>query len=354
MPGGGGRPPGGGCIVELALCVRKEVPGEGQKPPHPRHVWLAGCAAFPRARSSRLRDCRLCKCVRALGPHASLRRLLAEAGALCSRCLMADSRPSCYTSFRRLFLLCVASHTAECIAFLSFATSPAAALRPLRFRGGEHAARGVSLQGRARGARRTPRLFNLCARARRTSLTGGSGHAQGDSGVGKSGLLSRFTRDEFHHDSKGTIGVDFATRQIEHDGKTIEAQVWDTAGQERYRAITAAYYRGAVGALLVYDITQRGLRELRALAQGCARPASAHARAAALEGTRRCRPAADLCAVRCRNTDARRRVHSRHAGGQQVRSQTCRPWTSRTPRTLPRTTTSPSLRRQRMTRPMST
>ena len=80
---------------------------------------------------------------------------------------------------------------------------------------------------------------------------------QGDSGVGKSGLLSRFTRDEFQMDSKGTIGVEFATRQIEHDGKTIEAQVWDTAGQERYRAVTAAYYRGAVGALIVYDITQR-------------------------------------------------------------------------------------------------
>ena len=80
---------------------------------------------------------------------------------------------------------------------------------------------------------------------------------QGDSGVGKSGLLSRFTRDEFQMDSKGTIGVEFATRQIEHDGKTIEAQVWDTAGQERYRAVTAAYYRGAVGALLVYDISKR-------------------------------------------------------------------------------------------------
>jgi len=94
----------------------------------------------------------------------------------------------------------------------------------------------------------------------------------GDSGVGKSNLLSRFTKDEFTKDSKSTIGVEFATRQIEHDGKTIEAQVWDTAGQERYRAITAAYYRGAIGALLVYDITkresfencERWLRELRA------------------------------------------------------------------------------------------
>ena len=79
----------------------------------------------------------------------------------------------------------------------------------------------------------------------------------GDSGVGKSQLLSRFTNDEFDLDSKSTIGVEFSTRQIEHDGKTIEAQVWDTAGQERYRAITAAYYRGAVGALLVYDISKR-------------------------------------------------------------------------------------------------
>ena len=94
----------------------------------------------------------------------------------------------------------------------------------------------------------------------------------GDTGVGKSNLLSRFTKDEFTKDSKATIGVEFATRQIQHDGKTIEAQVWDTAGQERYRAITAAYYRGAIGALLVYDMTkresfencERWLRELRA------------------------------------------------------------------------------------------
>ena len=79
----------------------------------------------------------------------------------------------------------------------------------------------------------------------------------GDTGVGKSNLLRRFTRDEFTMDSKSTIGVEFATKQIEHEGHVIEAQVWDTAGQERYRAITAAYYRGAIGALLVYDITRR-------------------------------------------------------------------------------------------------
>jgi Ras-related protein Rab-11A len=93
----------------------------------------------------------------------------------------------------------------------------------------------------------------------------------GDSGVGKSNILSRFTRNEFSLESKSTIGVEFATRTLQVDGKTVKAQIWDTAGQERYRAITSAYYRGAVGALLVYDITkrqtfdnvQRWLRELR-------------------------------------------------------------------------------------------
>ncbi|KAK1923524.1 ras family-domain-containing protein [Papiliotrema laurentii] len=83
----------------------------------------------------------------------------------------------------------------------------------------------------------------------------------GDSGVGKSNLLSRFTRNEFNLESKSTIGVEFATRSINVDGKTVKAQIWDTAGQERYRAITSAYYRGAVGALLVYDIAKHGTYE---------------------------------------------------------------------------------------------
>uniref|UniRef100_A0A2N9I3V1 Uncharacterized protein n=2 Tax=Fagaceae TaxID=3503 RepID=A0A2N9I3V1_FAGSY len=93
----------------------------------------------------------------------------------------------------------------------------------------------------------------------------------GDSGVGKSNLLSRFTKNEFNLESKSTIGVEFATRTLNVDTKVIKAQIWDTAGQERYRAITSAYYRGAVGALLVYDITRhatfenvdRWLKELR-------------------------------------------------------------------------------------------
>jgi small GTP-binding protein len=93
----------------------------------------------------------------------------------------------------------------------------------------------------------------------------------GDSGVGKTNLLSRFTRDQFNPESKSTIGVEFATKTLEIEGKNVKAQIWDTAGQERYRAITSAYYRGAIGAMLLYDITTsltfsslaRWLRELR-------------------------------------------------------------------------------------------
>lgn len=79
----------------------------------------------------------------------------------------------------------------------------------------------------------------------------------GDSGVGKSNLLSRFTRDEFLLESRSTIGVEFATKSTTINGKVIKVQIWDTAGQEKYRAITTTYYRHAVGALLVYDISKR-------------------------------------------------------------------------------------------------
>lgn len=79
----------------------------------------------------------------------------------------------------------------------------------------------------------------------------------GDSAVGKSNLLSRYARNEFNLHSKATIGVEFQTQSMEIDGKEVKAQIWDTAGQERFRAVTSAYYRGAVGALIVYDITRR-------------------------------------------------------------------------------------------------
>ena len=93
----------------------------------------------------------------------------------------------------------------------------------------------------------------------------------GNPGVGKTNLLTRFTKNEFSSSKGSTVGIEFATRQIEHDGLTIEAQVWDTAGQERYKAVTSAFYRGSLGALIVYDITKRDtfencehwLRELR-------------------------------------------------------------------------------------------
>lgn len=79
----------------------------------------------------------------------------------------------------------------------------------------------------------------------------------GDSAVGKSNLLSRYARNEFDLYTKATVGVEFQTVCVEINGKEVKAQIWDTAGQERFRAVTSAYYRGALGALIVYDISRR-------------------------------------------------------------------------------------------------
>lgn len=79
----------------------------------------------------------------------------------------------------------------------------------------------------------------------------------GDTGVGKSCLLLQFTDKRFQPVHDLTIGVEFGARMITIDGKQIKLQIWDTAGQESFRSITRSYYRGAAGALLVYDITQR-------------------------------------------------------------------------------------------------
>lgn len=79
----------------------------------------------------------------------------------------------------------------------------------------------------------------------------------GDMNVGKTFLLSRYIKGQIPKNTGPTIGVEFATKTVPLDsGGTVKAQIWDTAGQERYRAITTAHYRRAVGALLVYDVTQ--------------------------------------------------------------------------------------------------
>jgi len=79
----------------------------------------------------------------------------------------------------------------------------------------------------------------------------------GDTGVGKSCLLLRFADDAFTESYISTIGVDFRFRTVKIENKTFKLQIWDTAGQERFRTITSAYYRGADGIIMVYDVTDR-------------------------------------------------------------------------------------------------
>ena len=77
----------------------------------------------------------------------------------------------------------------------------------------------------------------------------------GNSGVGKSCLLIRFTDDKFEEGYVTTIGVDFKIKTLEIEGKSVKLQIWDTAGQERFRNIVSSYYKGAHGIMMVYDIT---------------------------------------------------------------------------------------------------
>ena len=79
----------------------------------------------------------------------------------------------------------------------------------------------------------------------------------GDSYVGKSNILLKYLKNQFNENSKTTVGVEFGTKNIIINNKRIKIQIWDTAGQERYRSITSAYYKGAKGALIVYDITRK-------------------------------------------------------------------------------------------------
>ena len=79
----------------------------------------------------------------------------------------------------------------------------------------------------------------------------------GDTSVGKTNILSKYLTDEFDPDSKATVGVEFGTKNFKIENNIVKVQIWDTAGQERYRSITNAYYKGAKGSLLVYDITNK-------------------------------------------------------------------------------------------------
>ena len=79
----------------------------------------------------------------------------------------------------------------------------------------------------------------------------------GDSSVGKTNLVKRFMNNTFLKDSKATVGVEFMSKTFIVNKKVFKVELWDTAGQERYKAITAAYYKGAKGAMIVYDVTSK-------------------------------------------------------------------------------------------------
>ena len=79
----------------------------------------------------------------------------------------------------------------------------------------------------------------------------------GDSSVGKTNIMSKYLKNQFHEDSKATVGVEFGSKLFTINGHNIKAQIWDTAGQEKYKAITGAYYKGSKGAFVVYDITRK-------------------------------------------------------------------------------------------------
>ena len=79
----------------------------------------------------------------------------------------------------------------------------------------------------------------------------------GDSGVGKTNILSRYVNDTFSESTKSTVGVELGCKIEEINDTRVKIQIWDTAGQERYKSITKSYYKGAKGALIVYDISRK-------------------------------------------------------------------------------------------------
>ena len=99
----------------------------------------------------------------------------------------------------------------------------------------------------------------------------------GDCAVGKSNILSRYINNKFSKESKTNVGLELSSKTFKIDNKIIKINIWDTAGQERFTSITSAYYKGAKGALIVYDITRgdtfdnidKWLRELRTKISSC-------------------------------------------------------------------------------------
>lgn len=79
----------------------------------------------------------------------------------------------------------------------------------------------------------------------------------GDCAVGKSNILSKYSKNVFNKSSKSTIGVELITKFFRYENKIIKVNIWDTAGQERFTSMITTYYKGAKGALLVYDITRK-------------------------------------------------------------------------------------------------
>ena len=79
----------------------------------------------------------------------------------------------------------------------------------------------------------------------------------GDSGVGKTNLLERYIKDEFHDSNRNTVGVDFLAKKLVLNRQSLKIQFWDTAGQEKYKSISTAYYKSTQGVILVYDVTSR-------------------------------------------------------------------------------------------------
>jgi Ras-related protein Rab-1A len=100
---------------------------------------------------------------------------------------------------------------------------------------------------------------------RKDNMTHGYGNSDhlvqllliGDTGVGKSSLITRYADGEFIHGRIGTAGLDYKEKNIEHMSKSIKMRIWDSDGQERYRETTKNYFRRSVGIIIVYDVTDK-------------------------------------------------------------------------------------------------